>query len=246
MTRVPTRQADPTSGMRKLMAMGGSTPATTVRSDVRVTRSPEPVSTGDATSRGGSEYNFLRRNISARRKAFRLAEGAEPRTKSLPGLVWTTSRKVHNRLMHALNGNTAARADTTAAQRTSEQLATIAVNREAALARRLQLQTVAANRAAAVARKEAKRARAESGLQPPDLWRSTDWRPPLVPATPKDFLNDPVPEDLGPDEPFRSDATSNLSGATQNVCISARCTVSIRDRCRGAYMLRNAPYLPIP
>ena len=140
--------------------------------------------------------------------------------------------------MHALNGNTAARVDTTATQLTDEQMATIAANREAALAKRQQLQTIAANRQAAVARKEAKRARAESGLRPPGLWQSVDWRPPLVPAAPEDFLTDMVPEEAGPDDPFRSDVVVKVSKRSLNQCNPSRCTVAVRARCGDVIILR--------
>ena len=164
------------------------------------TTAPTPLATND-----GPDLNFMRRNVSARRKAFRLAEGAEPRVKTLPALVWSTSRKVHNRRMHALNGNTATPNNAVTSPLTDIQLATVAANRQAALMRRQQLATIASNRAEAVARKAAKRARAESGLQPPGLWRSADWRPPIVPAAPVDFLRDDVPEDACLGKPICGD-----------------------------------------
>ena len=179
-------------------------PATRTPVTVNATGARTPMSGAQATvttslttptTSGQAEYNFMRRNVSARRKAFRLADGAEPRVKTLPALVWSTSRKAHNRRMHALNGNTAT--PTTAATHplTDAQLATVAANRQAALLRRQQLATIAANRAEALARKAAKRARSEAGLQPPNLWKSADWRPPTVPAAPTDFLKDNVPEE---------------------------------------------------
>ena len=108
-------------------------------------------------------------------------------------LGWSTSRKVHNKRMHALNGNTCSGSSSVSGL-TSEQMSVISANRQQALARKAVLQTIAANRAAALARKEAKRQRCHAGLQPPDTWTRPGWHPPLVPATPTDFVRGHVPE----------------------------------------------------